>query len=194
MIFLLWQLLQHHDAMLSTGVLSLTNLSYFPRARVVQQQSSPLIRKRYCKLHTTSAAPWKSNLCPDSFGPTCLGFRAKWAWHIAGACKLFLHLLSKAVYIFDWFVFEGEGLVHKLLFGSSPTSSLTVLSLHTFPMWKAGSNPLFYQHFSAQRVFCWELLPALFSCKRVGKESSWQDDSRAPRLSSDINKYLLFGI
>lgn len=39
-------------------------------------------------------------------------------------------------------------------------------------------------------VFCSELLPALPSCKELSRE----DDSRASRLSPDINKYLLSGI
>lgn len=96
--------------------------------------------------------------------------------------------------------------MHELLSGSSPScrqhcshatlllaASLTLSFLNTFLMLKADEKLLFTSTFllgeySARSCF----LPC--SCKHAWKESSCKDDLRASHLSSDINKYLLFGI
>lgn len=121
---------------------------------------------------------------------------------IAGAYKLILYFSSRVIYIYlaciwrwragSWAVLPG--MQHRSHGTLPPASSFPLSFLHTFPVQNADRKPLFYQHFSTRRIFFLELLPALLSWKRVWKESSWKDDSRASHLLSDINKYLLFGI
>lgn len=166
----------------STGasVLSLIDLSCISpeaaRAWVVQQQNSPLIRRHSCRLHATSATQWKSRLCPDNFGPTFLGFRRKRAWHIAGAYKLILHFISRLVYIKPVCIWRwranSRAAVWEQFWAHSTAATppscllppLTSSFLGKFLMLKAEEKPLSYEHFSAWRIFCSELLSALLSC------------------------------
>lgn len=100
--------------------------------------------------------------------------------------------------MFNRFVCEGGGA------GVRQRSSPARSSAASHPPTSCSSHLIFPPHVPDAKsrwetsfllgVFCSELLPALPSCKRSWKELSREDDSRASRLSPDINKYLLLGI